>query len=64
MNEYIKFSSVSAAQKARMMLMRQGVRSMVGKNPSPKKSEGCSFALFVDDAQAASMGKYNIPGLM
>lgn len=37
------------------MLAENGIRSRVGKNPDPKKTEGCGYALFVNgSAQAAN----------
>lgn len=54
-NEYIKFSSVTTAQRAQQVLAKNGVKARVGKNPDPKRSEGCGYAVFVDDAHSADI---------
>ncbi len=47
---YIKFSSVTHAQLAREALLRQGIRSVMGRNTNPARKQGCNYALYVDRA--------------
>lgn len=44
--QYIKFSSITYAQKARDYLYRSSINSTVGRNPNPK-GRGCAYVLYV-----------------
>ena len=45
---YIKFSSVTYAQMARDVLMRNHIKSKIGRNTSPNRKKGCNYVLYVD----------------
>ncbi len=44
---YIKFESQTMGQKARSLLMKNGINSSLRRNPNPNRKQGCNFALFV-----------------
>lgn len=47
---YIKFSSVTQAQMAKEALLRQGIRSVLGRNTNPARKQGCNYALYIDSS--------------
>ncbi|MBR2315519.1 MAG: hypothetical protein IKA56_02635 [Clostridia bacterium] len=47
---YIKFMSVTHAQMAKAALLRQGIRSVMGRNTNPEGKQGCNYALYVDSS--------------
>ncbi|MBQ8029176.1 MAG: hypothetical protein IJ262_07195 [Clostridia bacterium] len=44
---YIKFASVTLAEKAKNLLLSRSIKSYIKKNPNPNHKEGCNYALFV-----------------
>lgn len=46
---YIKFTSVTQAQMAKDALIRQGIRSVMGRNTNPARKQGCNYALYIDN---------------
>ncbi len=45
---YIKFDSQTKAEKAKQLLLKNGIKSHLRRNPNPNRKEGCNFALFID----------------
>lgn len=46
----VKLNSVTYALKANTVLQRKNIKSVVKKNPNPKKGEGCGYLLIVPNA--------------
>lgn len=43
----IKVGSVTLAVKGRELLMNNGFRAYITRNPHPEKDEGCGYIIFV-----------------
>lgn len=46
---YIKFDSVTLAEKARSLLTTHKIKSRIRRNPNPNHKEGCNYALVIDN---------------
>lgn len=44
---YIKFENQTMGEKAKKLLMQEGIKSVLRRNPNPNHKEGCNFALFI-----------------
>lgn len=51
----VKLNSVTYALKANTVLQRNNIKSVVQKNPNPKKGEGCGYILTVQNAPANTL---------
>ncbi len=45
---YIKFESQTQGEKAKALLLKNGIKSHLRRNPNPDRKQGCNFALFVE----------------
>ena len=47
MPSYLKMDSLTAAQSAKRLLQKHGIRAAVRRDPQPDRKRGCGFALFL-----------------
>ena len=54
---YLKMDSLTAAQSAKRLLQKHGIRAAVRRDPQPDRKRGCGFALFLfgGDEQAVRL---------
>lgn len=49
---YIKFNSITYAQKAQEMLRSYGINTKISRNINPKRQQGCNYVLYVPSQRA------------
>lgn len=54
-NVYIKFTTQTAAERARRVLSSKGIPSALKRNPRPNHKEGCGYALFLSGDPAGAL---------